>query len=72
MNTTNSRPRTILASEVDMAVEEALQRVAQARVLADDECAKVSGGLMQGPTGFVEPPVGDSIGGLGDPTGDTD
>ena len=46
MKKASSRARTISALELDSAVEEALQRVAQVRELRSEECASVSGGIL--------------------------
>ncbi len=40
-----SRPRTLALDELDGALDEALLRVSQARLLTQAECASVSGGV---------------------------
>ena len=45
MKKTTSQPVTLSLQDIDLAIGEALNRVAQARELHEDECADVSGGL---------------------------
>lgn len=41
-----SRPRSVASDELDLAVNEALMRVTQARELSQAECTDISGGLI--------------------------
>ncbi len=45
-----SRPRSIALHELDGALEEALLRAGQSRVLTQAECNSVSGGAVAGDT----------------------
>lgn len=45
MKTTTCKADTVSLQDLDLAIDQALNRVAQARELHEDECADVSGGL---------------------------
>ncbi|MES2297644.1 MAG: hypothetical protein V4582_11415 [Pseudomonadota bacterium] len=58
MNKSIKRPQRLALAELDVALQEALQRVAQAQVLSQDECNSVSGGIAVSAGRITEPVVG--------------
>ena len=46
-----TRPQRIEARDLNLAVEEALQRIAQASELTAEECKEISGGFSDALTG---------------------
>ncbi len=54
------RPQRLAVQDVDAAVQEALQRIAQANELSAEECMHINGGLGSSLSGraAVEEPIG--------------
>ncbi len=54
------RPQRLDVQDVDLAVQEALQRIAQANELSEEECQRINGGLGSATAGRISPedPIG--------------
>ncbi len=50
-----NKPQRIAAAELDLAVEEALQRIASANELTEEQCLQITGGLASATPGMIQP-----------------
>ncbi len=55
-----NRPQRLAANDLDLAVQEALARIAQANELSQEECMNISGGFGSATSGKVaaQDPIG--------------